>query len=228
MNLSRKNKRNLKRLRKDAAKLWAEQQAVNEHAAAVMAKARSHAIDISKKDLVPAARDAYESNLRPSLERSLKAARDAYDDARVRVGGTVMPRAAGAAGSIAGLLSQAAGSRDEFKAPAKNAKHLSKDLKKRADRAVREYNKKTGKGGLGVGGWTLIGAGVAAAAAAGYALWQTFRADDDLWIADEELDGPITTIAPKSAPAESASDVKPHHIPASGDSAVPSVAKPAN
>ena len=40
----------------------------------------------------------------------------------------------------------------------------------------------------------LIAFGVAAVAAVGYALWQTFRADDDLWIADEELDAPVKTV----------------------------------
>ncbi|QTX06037.1 DNA helicase [Agromyces archimandritae] len=38
----------------------------------------------------------------------------------------------------------------------------------------------------GFGTYLAIGAGVAAAAAVVYAVWQTFRADDELWVADDE------------------------------------------
>ena len=34
-----------------------------------------------------------------------------------------------------------------------------------------------------------MAAGVLAAAGVAYAVWQTFRADDELWIADEPLPG---------------------------------------
>jgi hypothetical protein len=37
-----------------------------------------------------------------------------------------------------------------------------------------------------VGGVIAVGAGVLAAAGVAYAVWQTFRADDELWVADEE------------------------------------------
>ncbi len=39
--------------------------------------------------------------------------------------------------------------------------------------------------GIGVGGWIGIGVGVLAIGAIGYAVWQTLRADDDLWVEDE-------------------------------------------
>jgi len=42
--------------------------------------------------------------------------------------------------------------------------------------------------GIGVGGWIGITVGVIAAGAIAYAVWQTLRADDDLWIEDEELE----------------------------------------
>jgi len=41
------------------------------------------------------------------------------------------------------------------------------------------------KRGIGVGGWIGITVGVIAAGAIAYAVWQTLRADDDLWIEDE-------------------------------------------
>jgi len=42
--------------------------------------------------------------------------------------------------------------------------------------------------GLGVGGWIGVTVGVIAAGAIAYAVWQTLRADDDLWIEDDEAD----------------------------------------
>lgn len=40
--------------------------------------------------------------------------------------------------------------------------------------------------GIGVGGWIGITIGVIAAGAVAYAVWQTLRADDDLWVEDVE------------------------------------------
>jgi len=45
--------------------------------------------------------------------------------------------------------------------------------------------------GIGVGGWIGITIGVVAAGALAYAVWQTLRADDELWIedaADDEIE----------------------------------------
>ena len=42
------------------------------------------------------------------------------------------------------------------------------------------------KKGPGVGTYLAIGAGIIAAAGVAYAVWQTFRADDELWVADDE------------------------------------------
>jgi len=46
------------------------------------------------------------------------------------------------------------------------------------------------KKGIGVGGWIGITIGVIAASAVAYAVWQTLRADDDLWVEDEEPEAP--------------------------------------
>lgn len=199
MALSRKNERNLKRLRKEADRLWAEQKSVNDHARALLAQAGTEAKTLRDTELVPALRRSYDSNVRPNIDRGLHIARDAADDARVRFNGRVLPAVATVGGSIAGALSNIAAEDRDFKPYAKKAKGVSRDLSKAARKAAKEYDRKYNNSGIGVGGWFLIGAGVAAVAAVGYALWQTFRADDDLWIADEDLDAPVTTVTPNSA-----------------------------
>ncbi|CAG7844516.1 hypothetical protein USB125703_00751 [Pseudoclavibacter triregionum] len=233
MNLSRKNERKLKRLRKDAAKLWAEQRAVNARAAEVFGKAKSHAVELGQTELVPALKGTYEQQLRPRVEGGIAVARDVADDARIRMGSKLLPTLAAGAASVATLLANASKNDSinikgvDLKATAKTAKQTSKELEKRAKLAMKEYDRKTGKSGLGAGGWVLVGTGAAALAALGYALWQTFRADDDLWIADEELDAPITTVKPSQAAAagESTSDVTTHHLSQSEKDQAPSVGR---
>ena len=44
--------------------------------------------------------------------------------------------------------------------------------------------------GIGAGGVIAILLGVAAAAGVLYAAWQTLRADDELWVADDPLRAP--------------------------------------
>ena len=46
------------------------------------------------------------------------------------------------------------------------------------------------KRGIGAGGVVAIILGVAAAAGVLYAAWQTLRADDELWVADDPLRAP--------------------------------------
>ena len=197
MALSRKNQRQLKRLQKDAGLVWAEQQAVLEHARALASSAGSQARTLRDTELRPFLESEYNAHVRPNVERGYAIARDAADDARVRFNGKVLPAVATLGGSVAGAIANLASDNNDYKDAAKRAKGVSKDLDRRAKAALKAYDHKYNrKSGPGVGGWFLIGAGVAAAAAIGYALWQTFRADDDLWIADEELDAPVSTVAP--------------------------------
>lgn len=58
------------------------------------------------------------------------------------------------------------------------------------------------KKGLGVGGWIGIGVSVVAVGAIAYAVWQTLRADDDLWIEDEPIqDEPVEASADEAPEA---------------------------
>jgi hypothetical protein len=73
------------------------------------------------------------------------------------------------------------------------------DAHKYAKRAEK-YGKKASKNlakklphqndGIGAGGVIAIILGVVAAAGVAYAAWQTLRADDELWVADDPLRAP--------------------------------------
>jgi len=196
MALSRKKQREIKKIRKEADRLWAEQAAVIDHARHLYDSAKDNARELAEHEVVPALRARYDESVRPSVDRGVSIAKDVAADAQKRIGTRILPALAQISDQVSTTLHDYAG-----KAPALDgAASLTDALNQRAKQAVKEYEKSTKKkSGPGVGGWFLIGAGLAAAAAVGYALWQTFRSDDDLWIADEELDAPVTTVSPSTA-----------------------------
>lgn len=167
MSLSRKRRKELKRLRSNAEELWEGQQHVLAEANAVAREASRALGNLTREEFVPRVRSSYASYVRPGVDQARGAVErtvgnalgsvlsigDIANDARVRRAiGRISPRAA----------------------------------------AVVEKNR-----GPGVGTYLAIGAAVVVAAGVAYAVWQTFRADDELWVADDE---PMPTAAPSAAP----------------------------
>jgi len=159
MALSRKRKRELERLRKAADALLQEQRAVLGHATTVMNAASLQARALSDEHLAP----------------RVKAALAQANAAATGVRKTVAP-------VIGAVLAQAVNAME---------KSESASLRKAGSAAVG-YGRRLGlietpaKRGIGVGGAIAIGVGALAAVGVGYALWQTFRADDELWVATDE------------------------------------------
>jgi len=197
-----------KSVRKGATSVLDEQREVLRHAAAVLADAGSSIADYTRDEFVPSAKASYDANLRPGIQAGLSSAKGAASTARDRVQKDVVPAVAGAYATTRAALDpekvakqasttakKASKKRDEL---VKQAEGTRKDLHKRADKAIasakrsasssaKELSKKLPqqKKSSGVGrvvAFTLIGLAVAGIA---YAAWQTFRADDDLWIEDE-------------------------------------------
>lgn len=185
MALSRKNTRQMKRLRKDADRLWEEQQVVFAKARELASRAGGAARLYAESEVLPPVRDRFDSTIRPAFDSGIESGRRALTQAEHSLSKNVLPALAGFGGTVAGAVKQLQNRSGEFQ---KDAQHRFAEIQKRFEPAPPK------KSGPGVGGWFLIGAGVAAVAAVGYALWQTFRADDDLWIADEELDAPVQTV----------------------------------
>ncbi len=239
MALSRKNQRKLTKLRKEADRLWREQQVVFEKAGRLASQAGGVGRDVATDEVLPPVRETYDRNVRPAFEGGVKTGRKAMKHAEKTINTKVLPALAAVGGSVTGAvrefadnnktlqnvqhraenMTKEAGKRmnnlqteiaavaDKAKEAAANAtkkaeketKKLTRKAKKAQRQAEKKFANKTNKKGLGFGGWFLIGTAVTAAAALGYALWQTFRADDDLWIADEELDAPVTSVEAPTA-----------------------------
>lgn len=176
MSLTRKRKKELGKLRSSAEELWSQQQEILDRANAVAREASRQAGYLTKEELAPRVRDGYYTHVHPRIEASGRLASSAAYNARDRLVGDVIP----AVGSVIGT--------------AMSVVDHARDARERALSGVRPARKVVEqKSGPGAGTVIAVGIGVIAAVGLLYAVWQTFRADDELWVADEE---------PPATPAE--------------------------
>lgn len=191
MELSRKRRRELKKLRGAAENVWNEQREVLDHASKVLRDAGRQASVVARKDVAPRVRDSYERRVQPGIDASVGAVRHATHATKSTVTDDILPALSGALGSAAAAVEVA---RD---------KHLREAIRT-ASRTSNEIATKAGqrlglievKRSPGPGTFVLIGLGVVAAAAIAYAAWQTFRPDDDLWVEDD-LDDDLEPATPE-------------------------------
>lgn len=165
MSLSRKRRRELNRLRAQAEELLDQQRIVLGHAGDVLHEAGRQARSLGDEYVAPRVNDALDS-VRPTVDRGVLAARRAADQVR-RV---AAPIVATALANTVRTLEQM-----ENRDAAKQLRSFGEQ------RGILAPAKKKSR----VGSVIAIGLGVAAAAGVGYALWQAFRTDDELWVAPE-------------------------------------------
>ncbi|MEV8249949.1 DNA helicase [Microbacterium sp. NPDC076768] len=163
MSLSRKRKKELRRLQNDANQLWENQQALVGHAADVAREAGRQLGSLNREQIVPVVQDTYNRRVAPVVDRGVKMSKHVVDDKFV-------PMVGGVVGSALSAWDVA------------NAKRHGVAVKAR--KAVPE------KSGPGLGSVIAIILGAAAAVGVLYAAWQTLRADDELWVADDPLAAP--------------------------------------
>lgn len=172
MSLSRKRRKELTRLRKSADELWSHQQEVLDRANEIAREAGRQAGVLTREEVVPRVRQGYEHYVQPSLH----ATQGIAGGVRHQVVDKVLPGLGTAVGTVLSVGD------------------IAKDARVAALNRVR-FQKPVvvQKQGLGTGTYIAIGVGIAAAAGVAYAIWQTFRADDELWVSEDEslLDAPI-------------------------------------
>lgn len=179
MELSRKRRRELKKLRGAAENVWNEQREVLDHASKVLRDAGRQATVVAKKDVAPRVRDSYERRVQPGIDAGFGAVRHAGHATRSAVTDDIIPAVAGALGSAAAAIEVA---KDKHLRQAlRNASKVSSEVATKAGQRLGIVDKPS----AGPGTFILIGLGVVAAAALAYAAWQTFRPDDDLWVEDD-------------------------------------------
>ncbi len=161
MNVSRKRKRELRRLQNDAGRLWESQQELVGQAADIAREAGRQLGNFNREQVVPAVQDTYNRKLAPTVDRGVRFGRHVVDD-------KVVPVVGGVVGTALSAWDVANSKRRELLGQTPPPKKKS----------------------MGIGSVIAIVLGAAAAVGVVYAAWQALRADDELWVADDPLSPP--------------------------------------
>jgi hypothetical protein len=197
MALSRKREKELKRLREAAFELWGDQKDVLEHAQHVVREASHQAAQLSREEVAPRVREAIDHNVRPAVASGIAASRSVADTARDRIQREVLPAVSSALSSAIAVLEV---SKDPW---VREAFGRVRDVSSRLAPKVEVAPSK----GAGPGRYILVGVALVAAVGVAYAAWQTLRADDELWVSDEETDEiVVTAVNPETATPPTAGD----------------------
>jgi hypothetical protein len=174
-----------------------------------------HAAGYAKDRVGPTAATLLEERVMPVVSRGAAvgatAGKAAASTAKDAVLGTVVPAVSAAAAAALALAGEATdrlgftgdGAQRTAKAVGAVTKQGHKAERRAALKAAaaaaaakgasKAAKSKAGSNGVGIGGTIGILLGLAAIAGIAYAVWQTLRADDDLWVADDEPDTPAPT-----------------------------------
>jgi hypothetical protein len=166
MSLSRKRRKELDRLRKHADELWSQQQDVLDRAGLVAREAARQASVLTREEVVPRVMNSYDQYVKPHVATTQGIAGGIGQ----RVAATALPAVGTALGTVMSIGDVA---KDARVRAALSRMHLQKPI-------VEE------KKGPGVGTFVALGAALVAAVGVGYAIWQTFKADDELWVAEDD------------------------------------------
>lgn len=189
MSLSRKRKKELRKLQSNAQKLWESQQVLVDQAGDVAREAGRQLGNYNRERVQPAIHEGYEKYAAPYVSQGVRATRSFYNKG-------VVPAAGAVVGSALSVWDAANDTRHRIAAGRGLAPVDLGDFVKRAEKhgsaAARKLTivEPAPKKRIGAGGVLAIVFGVAAAAGVLYAAWQTLRADDELWVADDPLAAP--------------------------------------
>ena len=205
MGLSRKRQREFTRLKKQTEELLQSQKDVLEHAGGVVREARHQAANYAREEVTPRVKDAYESNVKPVVTTGITATQTVASSAKDKIEHEVLPAVASAIASALAVLDAAKSPqvRDAIRRVSSGTEQVTKKVSKSADKFGKNVSKNAIEIGRkvgvvekpkssGPGKYILIGLAAVAAAGVAYAIWQTLRADDDLWIDDDIDAGPDT------------------------------------
>jgi hypothetical protein len=196
MGLTRKRQRELNRLKGTASDVWDDQKDVLERANRVIREASRQAANYAREEVSPRVRETFEDRVRPAVNSAsaagAAAARSAATMTRERFNDDVLPAVSSVLGSALAVLDVAKD--PKFRDALKRVSEVGETVSAKAGKVGKAAAKAGSKAGIvkakpspGPGRYILIGIGVVALIGVAYAAWQTLRADDDLWIDDDEV-----------------------------------------
>lgn len=189
MSVSRKRKKELRKLQQQANTLWESQQVLVGQAGEIAREAGRQLGQYNREQVVPAVQHSYEKYAAPYVHQSVETGRKLYN-------GKIVPAAGAVVGSALSMWDAANDTRERLAAGRGFAGLDIAELQKKADKygakaaqrlAIAEPTKKKS---VSAGGVIALLFGLAAAVGVLYAAWQTLRADDELWVADDPLRAP--------------------------------------
>ncbi|MCS0500105.1 hypothetical protein [Protaetiibacter mangrovi] len=172
MALSRTRQKELKKLKRSADDLWDQQREALDQASYVLREATRQARALSREEVAPRVAGVYSDHVQPVVATGIAGARTASGAVKDKVVGDVIPALSGAVGSAIAVIEAVRDPR---------VREVVRSAARSGGKIVPIAQPKKGPG---PGTFILIGLGVVAVAAVGYAAWQTLRADEDLWIED--------------------------------------------
>jgi hypothetical protein len=188
MGLSRKRQREFKRLKKQADELLQSQKDILEHAGGVVREASHQAANYAREEVAPTIKGKYDHNLKPVVDQGLSAGRSVATSTKEKIVDDVLPAVSTAIASALAVIDAAKS--PQVREAIKRVQHTAGDVGTKVGTKVGIVQPKK----AGPGKYILIGLGVVAVVGVGYAVWQTLRADDDLWIDDETDSLPADTV----------------------------------
>jgi hypothetical protein len=193
VSLSRKRKKELRKLQTQANNLWESQQVLVSEAAAVAREAGKQLGHFHREQVLPGVQSGYDRYAAPHVDRTKRVSKQLLED-------RVVPAAGAVVGSALSVWDAANETRERLASGQGLALPDSSKYGKLTDKYSKDAAKKLAaklgalepakKQGIGAGGVIAIILGVAAALGVLYAAWQTLRADDELWVADDPLRAP--------------------------------------
>ena len=192
MSVNRKRKKELRRLQLQANNLWESQQVLVGEAANVAREATRQLGHLNRELVIPGVQASYGKYAAPYVDKGMQFSKQVLTDKVVPTAGAVVGSALSVWDAANDTRSRlAAGKGFSLPDPAKYAKKADKYGAQASKRLAQKLAVlDPPKQGIGAGGVIAIILGVAAAAAVLYAAWQTLRADDELWVADDPLRAP--------------------------------------
>ncbi len=170
MNITRKRKKELKKLQQSANQLWASQQVLLGDAANVAREAGRQLGHYGREQVVPTVQHEYEERVAPYVNRGVAASKTFLDKRVVPV--------------VGGVVGTAISAWDAAKTTRERVAHGGPVF------TLASAPAPAPKKGTSAGSVIAIILGVGAAIGVLYAAWQTLRADDELWVADDPLAAP--------------------------------------
>jgi len=130
-------------------------------------------VHYTREEVAPRVRDGYDQYVRPATATAGRVAGAARD----RLVTDVIPAVGATIGTAMSVVDHARDAR---------ARAFIGEVKKAGKNVSKKAQAATEKSGPSAGMVIAAVLGVVAAVGVLYAVWQTFRADDELWVADEE------------------------------------------